>query len=116
MVMEFPFKDAPNTACLVCKHVLNKEKPILYVSHDAEDGMCDDDGYTRAELLTHLEDVKLIDKVMNFACQRYGCEMIGDEITAEHPDKMVAKEHKHNANRYDRRKAKQSLSKLVKNI
>ena len=34
----------------------------------------------------------------------------------EHADKMVAKEHKHNANRYDRRKAKQSLSKLVKNI
>lgn len=34
----------------------------------------------------------------------------------EHPDKMVAKEHKHNANRYDRRKVKQSMSKLVKNI
>ena len=56
---------------------------------DAEDGMCDDDGYTRAELLTHLEDVKLIDKVMNFACQRYGCEMIGDEITAEHPEQVL---------------------------
>lgn len=56
---------------------------------DAEDGMRDDDGYTRAELLTHLEDVKLIDKVMNFACQRYGCEMVGDEITAEHPEQVL---------------------------
>ena len=37
--MKFPFQEAPNTACLVCKHVLNKEKPILYVSHDAHDGM-----------------------------------------------------------------------------
>lgn len=37
--MDFPFKDAPNTACLVCKHVLDKEKPILYVSHDKDDGM-----------------------------------------------------------------------------
>ncbi len=34
----------------------------------------------------------------------------------EHPDNMVAREHTHNANRYDRCKAKQSLSKLVKNI
>ncbi len=34
----FPFSDEPNTACLVCKHVLQGEKPILYVSHDEEDG------------------------------------------------------------------------------
>lgn len=37
--MDFPFKEAPNTACLVCKHVLDKEKTILYVSHDEDDGM-----------------------------------------------------------------------------
>lgn len=35
--IRFPFSDAPNTACFTCCHVLNKEKPILYVSHD-EDG------------------------------------------------------------------------------
>lgn len=34
----------------------------------------------------------------------------------EHPDKKVAKEHKHNANRYDRRKARQQLSKSIKKI
>lgn len=37
--MIFPFEDAPNTATITCCHVLNGEKPILYVSHDADDGM-----------------------------------------------------------------------------
>jgi hypothetical protein len=37
--MDFPFYDAPNTATIVCCHVLDKDKPILYVSHDEEDGM-----------------------------------------------------------------------------
>jgi hypothetical protein len=44
--MKFPFYDEPNTACIVCKHVLEKKRPILYVSHDKEDGcwqfMCGD--------------------------------------------------------------------------
>ena len=34
----------------------------------------------------------------------------------EHSDKQVMKEHKHDANRYDRRKDKQLLSKLFKII
>ena len=34
---DFPFADAPNTACFTCCHVLEENKPILYVSHD-EDG------------------------------------------------------------------------------
>ncbi len=34
---KFPFEDSPNTACFTCCHVLNENKPILYVSHD-EDG------------------------------------------------------------------------------
>lgn len=34
---KFPFADAPNTACFTCRHVLEEDKPILYVSHD-EDG------------------------------------------------------------------------------
>lgn len=33
----YPFEDCPNTACFTCCHVLNENKPILYVSHD-EDG------------------------------------------------------------------------------
>lgn len=37
--MEFPFYDAPNTAAIICCHVVENEVPILYVSHDEEDGM-----------------------------------------------------------------------------
>ena len=34
--MDFPFEDAPNVACIVCRHVLDKERPIKYISHDAD--------------------------------------------------------------------------------
>ncbi len=37
--MEFPFYDAPNTATIICCHVMNGESPILFVSHDEDDGM-----------------------------------------------------------------------------
>ena len=37
--MEFPFNDAPNTAAIICCHVMESEAPILYVSHDENDGM-----------------------------------------------------------------------------
>ena len=33
----FPFRDKPNTAVFTCVHVLNRERPILRVTHD-EDG------------------------------------------------------------------------------
>lgn len=35
----FPFDDAPNTASIVCRHVLESDAPILYVSHDEDDGI-----------------------------------------------------------------------------
>ena len=35
----FPFEDQPNTACIVCRHILSRERPVLYASHDVEDGM-----------------------------------------------------------------------------
>lgn len=34
---DYKFKDAPNTACFTCKHVLNENAEVLYVSHDSED-------------------------------------------------------------------------------
>ena len=37
--MKFPFSDEPNTASIVCCHVLDEDEPVLYVSHDEEDGM-----------------------------------------------------------------------------
>ena len=37
--MKFPFYDAPNTATITCFHILENGEPILYVSHDEDDGM-----------------------------------------------------------------------------
>lgn len=36
--LSFPFDDQRNTACIVCCHILEGH-PILYVSHDEDDGM-----------------------------------------------------------------------------
>ncbi|MCG8578649.1 MAG: hypothetical protein MI866_01950 [Bacteroidales bacterium] len=35
--IEYKFKEAKNTACFVCDHVLNKEREILFVTHDKDD-------------------------------------------------------------------------------
>lgn len=37
--MDFPFCDAPNTATIICCHIMENKAPILYVSHDEDDGM-----------------------------------------------------------------------------
>lgn len=37
--IDFPFYDAPNTAVITCCHVTYKTSPILFASHDEEDGM-----------------------------------------------------------------------------
>ena len=37
--MDSPFYDAPNTATIICCHIIDDGKPILYVSHDEDDGM-----------------------------------------------------------------------------
>ena len=39
VVMKFPFSDAPNTASITCYHTIEENEPILYVSHDEDDGM-----------------------------------------------------------------------------
>lgn len=39
VIMEFPFRDASNTAVITCSHILENNEPILYVSHDEDDGM-----------------------------------------------------------------------------
>lgn len=52
-VMKFPFHDAPNTATIICSHVLEEHEPILYVSHDEEDDMwqflCGKEGHEESE-------------------------------------------------------------------
>lgn len=37
--MKFPFCDKPNTATIICCHIMDNHAPILYVSHDEDDGM-----------------------------------------------------------------------------
>lgn len=37
--MKFPFADFPETAVITCRHAVCNHVPILYASHDAEDGM-----------------------------------------------------------------------------
>ena len=37
--MDFPFYDVPNTATIICCHIIDDGKPILYVSHDEDDMM-----------------------------------------------------------------------------
>lgn len=37
--MEFPFYDAPNTATITCRQIIEDGRPILYVAHDQDDGM-----------------------------------------------------------------------------
>lgn len=37
--MKFPFYDEPNTATITCCHIIDEGAPILYISHDEDDGM-----------------------------------------------------------------------------
>lgn len=37
--MSYKFNEPKSTACIVCCHVLEKSSPILYVTHDEDDGM-----------------------------------------------------------------------------
>ena len=34
----YEFIDPPHTTCIACRHVIEKKMPILYASHDADDG------------------------------------------------------------------------------
>ncbi len=37
--MNFPFHEQPDTAAIICCHIIDRKEPILYVSHDEDDGM-----------------------------------------------------------------------------
>ena len=76
--MIFAFKDAPNTACIVCHHVLAGKNPITFISHDEEDGMwqflCSEDHTGEdARLISLAEAFKLdasIGQVGGYAVER----------------------------------------------
>jgi hypothetical protein len=67
---EYKFKEAENTACFVCDHVLSKHRPILYVAHDKEDGswqfLCGQDDHTEANAkIISLKQATEIDTTIN---------------------------------------------------
>ena len=67
---EYKFQDTENTACFVCDHVLNKERPILNITHDLEDGfwqfMCgqNDHDESNAKIIS-LKQATEIDNTIN---------------------------------------------------
>ncbi len=39
MYNNYPFYDAPDTAVITCRHIIEDGEHVLYVSHDSNDGM-----------------------------------------------------------------------------
>jgi len=65
----FKFKEAENTACIVCSHILSKQLPILYAAHDAEGDwqfLCGKDNHTEENAkVISLKEVVEIDPSVN---------------------------------------------------
>lgn len=66
----YQFKEPTNTACFVCDHGLNKERPILFVSHDQEDAswqfLCGEEDHTEDNIrIIGLGEVVVLDESLN---------------------------------------------------
>jgi len=66
---EFKFKEPKNTAVFTCDHVVNKERVILFASHD-EDGdwqfLCGHDDHTTENAkIVSLEQMVQLDRTIN---------------------------------------------------
>ena len=67
---EYKFKEPKNTACFVCDHVLNKERDILFVTHDKDDSswqfLCGDDNHTESNIkIISMEQATDLDFTIN---------------------------------------------------
>ncbi|BFT72418.1 hypothetical protein [Paenibacillus sp. P36] len=51
MLQPWPFDDPENVAVITTNKIMNRERPILYVTHDEDDGMWQflDDGEVKEE-------------------------------------------------------------------
>lgn len=72
----FPFSDAPDTACIICRHVLEERSPIVYIFHD-EDGcwqfLCGEEHTEYDARVVSLAEILDIDSsVADFADLGYG--------------------------------------------
>jgi hypothetical protein len=67
---DYKFDLPKNTACFVCNHVLNKERPILLVSHDEADSnwqfLCGKNDHDDQSIrIISLEEVTELDNSIN---------------------------------------------------
>ncbi len=86
MMKKFPFADDPRTACFTCCHVLEENKPILYVSHD-EDGywqfLCGKEHSQEEARIVSLATILSIDEsVANLANLDYGTYAVSKSPTS----------------------------------
>ena len=62
----FPFKDKPNVAVITCTHVIDEGQPILFVTHDADDGcwqfLCGKEHSTNDAKVVALEEIYNLDE------------------------------------------------------
>ena len=69
LLKKFSFKDKPNTVCITCVHILDENKPILYASHDSDDGcqqfFCGKNHDIEDSRLVSLEEIYDLDKSIN---------------------------------------------------
>lgn len=66
----FKFKETRTTACIVCSHVMHKQRPILYVSNDVEDEywefLCGRGDHSEEDFkIISLEEAVMIDESIN---------------------------------------------------
>lgn len=66
----YKFREPENTACMTCSHVLEGGAPILYVTHDADDGtwqfLCGSDNHDESHAkIVALKEIAVIDPSVN---------------------------------------------------
>lgn len=79
LLKKFPFKDKPDTIAITCVHILEENKPILYVSHDLDDGywqfLCGKEHNIEDSKVVGLEEIykmdKSIKKLANLDCGKF---------------------------------------------
>lgn len=67
---KYQFQEPENTACFTCDHVLNGTHPILYVSHDTNDGtwqfLCGTENHNESNArILGIKEITEIDQTLN---------------------------------------------------
>ena len=76
--MKFSFVEKTDTAVITCSHILENKDPILFVSHDEDDGMwqflCGADHDISEARVISLKEVFLLDRTIGFLAEMpQGC-------------------------------------------